>query len=248
MYIDLEASAPSVPYLYSFRTHENAPTPEGERSVARLLGEDRIVTYLPFDGSAEPGARKTTAKESGTLRYEEGYFGQAARFDDGYVTLNGWKPAKKSFSVALWMKTDGAAEDPCLLSNKDWMGGNNPGFVFALRARDVKYNAGNGTVVRMDAEYPLPIDYEGGWVYLVLVVDREAGEVRFSYDFEALRSVEIPATLQESTLDTNYRLNIGQDGTGHINLSLTAALDEYLIVDGVLTDADVAALKAHYVQ
>ena len=33
-------SAPYVPYLYSFRTHENAPTPEGESSVVRLLGDD----------------------------------------------------------------------------------------------------------------------------------------------------------------------------------------------------------------
>ncbi len=246
LYEDLEAPAP-VSYAYAFRTHENAPTPEGDNSVVRLLGEDRIVAYLPFDGDTEPGAGIVTAKESGKLPYEEGYFGQAARFDDGYVTLDGWKPGKKSFSVALWMKTDGAVYDPCLLSNKDWMGGNNPGFVFALRESDVIFNAGNGTD-RKDTQYPLPADYAGGWVYLVLVVDREAGEIRFSYDFEALRSAEIPASLKDVSFDTNYKLNIGQDGTGHINLSLTATLDEYLIVDGVLTDADVAALKAHYVQ
>ena len=52
--------------------------------------------------------------------------------------------------------------------------------------------------------------------------------------------------LKNASLNSPLELNIGQDGTGKIDLHLSAALDEYLIVDGVLTDGDVAALKAHY--
>ncbi len=236
----------SEPSAYPFRTHENAPTPKREDSIVRLLGEERIVTYLPFDGSAAAGAGRITAREGGRLRFVEGYFGQAAQFDDGCVTLDGWQPGRNSFSVALWMKTDGVLIDPCLLSNKDWMNGNNPGFVLALRASNVKFNAGNGSAVRLDQEYPLPRDFHNGWVYVILVVDREAGEVRISCDFEAFKSAAIPTALRDVSLDTPLQLNIGQDGTGKFDLHLSATLDEYLIVDGVLTDADVAALKTHY--
>ena len=236
----------TIEYAYPFRTHENAPTPAGDDSVVRLLGEERIVTYLPFDGGIEPGAGTVTAEMGGKLYYVEGYFGQGAQFDDGFVTLGGWQPGKESFSVALWMKTDGVQIDPCLLSNKDWMSGLNRGFVLALRESDVKFNAGNGGSIRMDQEYSLPIDFRGGWVYVILVVDREAGEVRFSYDFGKFASAEIPAGLKNATFNTALDMNIGQDGTGKIDLHLAATLDEYLILDGILTDEDVAALKAHY--
>lgn len=235
-----------IKYNYPHRTHESSPTPEGDASVVNLLGKDRILTYLPFDGDIQPGAGLVRTKQGGKLYFTDGYFGQGAVFDDGYVTLGGWKPEKKSFSVALWMKTDGVFVDPCLLSNKDWMSGLNPGFVLALREGDVKFNAGSGGQFRMDTEYPLPIDFRGGWVYVVLVVDRDAGEVRFSYDFAPLEKAAIPAELKNTSLNSPFELNIGQDGTGKIDLHLSAALDEYLIVDGVLTDEDIAALKAHY--
>ena len=186
-----------IRYAYPHRTHEVSPTPEGDASVVNLLGRDRILTYLPFDGSIQPVGGPIRAKQGGKLYFTDGYFGQGAAFDDGYVTLGGWKPEKKSFSVAFWMKTDGVLVDPCLLSNKDWMSGLNPGFVLALREGDVKFNAGSGGQIRMDAEYPLPIDFRGGWVYVVLVVDRDAGEVRFSYDFAPLEAAATEERLAE---------------------------------------------------
>ena len=249
--VELEASTPPVPYAYSYRTHETELTPEGDTSLVSLIGEDRIVTYLPFDENIDPEAGTVTTKEGGTLTYTDGYFGQAAQFDDGHVTLTGWEPTTNSFSVALWMKTsgtDGEQVDPCILSNKDWAGGNNIGFVFTLRGRDVKFNAGVGGPARLDAEYPLPLDYVDGWVYVVLVVDREAGVIRLSYDFEKFQTVAIPKEMLETSFKTGYKVNIGQDGTGRYALHLPAALDECLIVDGLLSEEDIAALKAHYVQ
>ncbi len=242
---DLEESAPSLPYAYAFRTHESEPTPEGEDSVARLLGEERVIAYLPFDGSSKLGAGSVTTTPNGNLAFEDGYFGQAARFDEGYVTLDGWEPGTNSFSVAWWMKTDGVEEDPCVFSNKDWGSGNFIGFVFSLRKNDMKFNTSNGPL-RMDGEHLLPTDYKGGWVYVVFVVDREAGEVRQSYDFGPFEKAAFPAGLKDLSLDTTYDVNIGQDGRGSYGLPLTAALDEFLLVDGVLTEEDLAALKAHY--
>lgn len=248
MFSDLLESEPHIDFDYSFRTHTTSPTPVGESSLVNLIGEDRIITYLPFDESVVSEAGTVTTKEGGTLEYTDGYFGKAAQFDNGYVTLKGWQPGMNSFSVAFWMKTEGVEIDPCILANKDWMSGNYLGFVFALNGRDIHYNAGIGGPVRMDAKYPLPADFSNGWVYVVLVVDREAGVVRLSYDFGAFEVAEMPAQVKENTLSTSFDVNIGQDGTGKIDLHLTAALDEYLIIDGVLTENDIAALKNHYIQ
>ena len=41
-------------------------------------------------------------------------------------------------------------------------------------------------------------------------------------------------------------INIGQDGTGVLEYSLPAQMDEFIMTSDVLTDNDVAALKAYY--
>ena len=46
----------------------------------------------------------------------------------------------------------------------------------------LQFNYGNGHD-RMDAAFGLPIDYSGGWVHAVMVIDREEHEVRCAFDF-----------------------------------------------------------------
>ena len=98
----------------------------------------------------------------------------------------------------------------------------------------------------MDSAYQLPIDFCDGWVYVVFVVDRQAGEIRFSYDFGKFAVKKFSDELADVNFDSLPALNIGQDGTGKYKSSLTAVLDEVMIIDGVLTDKDVAALKDVY--
>ncbi|MBQ3815577.1 MAG: hypothetical protein II836_05935, partial [Clostridia bacterium] len=175
----------------------------------------------------------------------DGYFGSAAQFDDGYISLTGLEPGNESFSVCFWMKTGGVGSDPCLFSNKDWNSGKNKGFVLSLRDTDVKFNLGDGSN-RMDKENPLPIDYKDGWVYVILVVDREKNEIRFSYDFNPFEVSAIPGTLKKVSFDAYDTLNIGQDGTGKYGQRLAAVLDEFILIEGTLTDEDTAALKTRY--
>ena len=117
--------------------------------------------------------------------------------------------------------------------------------MLSLRSGDVKFNSGNGTS-RMDVEYQLPIDFEDGWVHVALVVDREAGEVRFAYDFGEFESAKIPAELMGSHLNAFRNLNIGQDGTGKLVYGLSAVLDEFILIDGVMTQDQLNALAEHY--
>ncbi|MBQ4192746.1 MAG: alkaline phosphatase family protein, partial [Clostridia bacterium] len=233
----------TISYLYGHRTHESAPTPAAE-TLTSLIGEDRVLAYLPFDGSEEVTAGTVTAKKSGKLYFVDGYFGSGAQFDDGYITLDGYQPGNDSFSVCTWMKTGGVSSDPCIFSNKDWDSGKNPGFVLSLRDSDVKFNLGNGSD-RMDAEHTLPIDFKDGWVYVILVVDRDKGVIRFSYDFGDFETTPIPKSLADVSFQAK-KLNIGQDGTGRYSHHLEAVLDEFLLVDGTVTADQVAALKAHY--
>ncbi len=237
----------TVTYQYGHRTHESAPTPDpgGEDSAVSLFGEKRTIAYLPFDGDAESVLGLVTTKTSGKLYYVDGYFGSGAQFDDGYVSLEGYQPDMDSFSVCFWMKTGGVSSDPCLFSNKDWNSGSNKGFVLSLRDTDVKFNLGNGGS-RMDEEYPLPLDYKDGWVYVILSVDRKNEEIRFSYDFGALQTAEISSSLAGGSFKGLKMLNIGQDGTGKYGQRLGAVLDEFLLIEGTMTDEDVAALKTKY--
>ena len=55
---------------------------------------------------------------------------------------------------------------------------------------------------------------------------------------DALKDVDFNAKSQT--------VNIGQDGTGQYRVNLGAELDEFILLDGVLTDKDVAALKGVY--
>ena len=234
-----------VKYAYEHRTHESSPTPNGANSIPEVLGKERVLAYLPLDGEAKDALGKVQTKENGKLYFVDGYFGRGAQFDDGCVSLLNVKPGKSSFSVALWFKTRDVNGDPALLSNKNWNNGKLPGFVLSLRASDVKFNFGNGSA-RMDVENRLPIDFRDGWVHAILVVDREANEIRFSYDFKNFTSTKIPEALTDASLDSDLVLNIGQDGTGRYKSSLTAVLDDVLIIDGVLTEQDVATLKEAY--
>ncbi|MBE6724600.1 MAG: hypothetical protein E7576_05300 [Ruminococcaceae bacterium] len=234
-------------YQYGHRTHESSPTPDKDAGAVSVFGTKRVLAYLPFDGDPDPAVTDygVTAKTNGKLYYTDGFFGSCARFDDGSVTLDGWKPGLDSFSVCLWLKTGGVGSDPSIFSNKDWNSGANKGFVLSLRDSDIKFNLGNGSN-RMDSEFLLPMDYKDGWVYVVLSVDREAEQIRFSYDFGPLQTADIPAALKGVSFDGLPKLNIGQDGTGRYSAHLGAEIDEFLLLSGAVSDADLEALKEVY--
>ena len=230
---------------FAHREHATTATPTGDDSIPAILGKERVRAYFAFDGDAKDALGKVETTTHGKLYFVDGYFGKAASFDDGYVTVANMKPGKSSFSVAFWMKTPGVDDDPCIISNKNWNDGRGPGFVISLRAADTKFNVGN-KLERMDYVAQLPFDYTTGWVYVVYVVDRENNLVKYSYDFSPFDDDGIPGSLKSADFSVGDSVNIGQDGTGKYRAPLSATLDEVLIIDGVLTDEDVAKLKKAY--
>ena len=232
----------------SGRHHKTEPTPENgsEAYVTNFIENHTLSTYLTFDGNIEDAYGKETT-QSGTLSYEDGYFGEGVVLDSGYVSINDFSPGTDSFTVALWIKTDGVGDDPCIFSNKNWSTGKNTGFAFAIRrSNDVRLNFGDG-YNRADCDVYLPSDYKDGWVHLIAIFDRENNKLGVCIDFNTIVIVDLPAALQDDTADTIYDcLNIGQDGTGNYNIPLTATVDEFMIFDGAFNQEDVLALAEYY--
>ena len=238
---------PICPFDFEHRTHESSPTPGIEESAAALLGTDRVRAYLPFDGNVVDATGKNETSANGKLYYVEGYFGEAIQFDDGYVSLPDQAFGDGSFSVAFWIKTDGMVSEPSIMSNKDRSNGQNSGFVLCLTENsEVKFDMCYRGL-RTSVSWPMPSDYPNGWVYVVLVMDRELKEMRISYDFGEFIPAKITGIMGTKSIDGMPVLNIGQDGTGENGSPLPAVLDEILIVDGILTDSDIDVLRTLYI-
>jgi hypothetical protein len=234
----------------ALRDHTSTPTPapESDKYVTNFLGDKQLSTYLTFDGTAEDTMGKTTTSTGGTVTYAEGFFGKGAYLKDGYVSLEDYAPGKNSFTIALWINTKGVTSDPSIFSNKDWQRGANNGFILSLRdSHDIKFNMGDGSS-RQDKEIPLPYDYQSGWMHLILVVDRERGEIRVSIDFGEFITFAMSDAMKAASADALDVLNIGQDGTGNYSAKLDAVVDEFMIIDGAMTQEEVALLSAYYSQ
>lgn len=227
------------------RKHETVPTPDINK-IKTLLQDHKVLAYLPFDGNIYDAFGNTSTILNGKNYFFNAYFGKGVSLEDGYVTLNDVKFGTKSFSIALWLKTTAVNDDPSIISNKDWGSGMNNGFVLSLRTGDVKFNVGSRTVnKRMDVTATLPIDFDKGWMHLILVVDRDKNTVSLYYDFKLAVQDSIPEALRNITFDESD-LNIGQDCTGKYPYNLPAQLDEMIITADVLTEKDIESLKQFY--
>lgn len=228
------------------RKHQTEPTPNLD-NVKSLLEGHNVISYFPFDGDEKDALGKVETVKTGKLYYSNAYYGTGVDMSDGYITLKDVSVGSNSFSVAMWIKTNGVSSDPSIISNKDWNSGANKGFVLSIRSDDdIKFNAGNNGD-RMDAGAGLPLDYKNGWMHVILVVDREKNKIRLFYDFASELDYDIPESLRNVSFDA-LDLNIGQDGTGHYGAHLAAQLDEFIITADALSDEDVAKLKAYYVK
>ncbi|MBR5616319.1 MAG: LamG domain-containing protein, partial [Clostridia bacterium] len=232
----------------SFRDHESVDTPTADQDgyITNYITDTKLNTYLTFDGSAEDALGNVAVEQKGSVTYADGFFGQGAVLNNGYVSIKDYAPGTDSFTIALWIKTTGVSSDPAIFSNKDWNRGTNNGFILSLRnSSDIKFNMGNGSA-RMDKEIALPYDYQAGWMHLTLVMDRTAGQVRISIDFGEFVTVAMPDAIKNVSADAFGVLNIGQDGTGNYPAKLTATVDEFMVFDGALTQKDVTSLADYY--
>ncbi|MBR5261516.1 MAG: alkaline phosphatase family protein [Oscillospiraceae bacterium] len=231
-----------IEYEYAHRTAAGAETP-AEDAVA-VLGEDRVISYLPFDGSTDD-VMGTETSVKGNAKYLAGYYGKAAKMDTYSVRLEDCWPDVDSFSVSMWFNSKGSEGTEALICNRNLSIKNCEGFMLALEPGRIRFCLGDGST-EMNAEFSLPIDYVGGWVNVILAVDRDAGTISLAYDFGDFVTVEIPEELKNASFDGYSGLTVGQDATRGNDDVLDALVDEVIVIDGALTKADVALLAEYY--
>ena len=231
----------------SDRYHETEPTPEQGSTgyVTNYIKDHELNTYLTFDGVITDNCGGTTTQGGNLYFVEDGYFGKGVALDDGYVSLNDFKPGTDSYTFAFWINTKAITSDPCIISNKNWDSGYNHGFTITIRSSGVSLNIGNGTT-RSDCTVELPTDYTEGWMHVLAFIDSTNNKIGVCLDFGTIVTVDIPTALQGVSMDTNYATNIGQDGRGNYNVSLPATIDELMIFEGAFDQSDVDALKEYY--
>ncbi|MBO5355222.1 MAG: laminin G domain-containing protein [Clostridia bacterium] len=238
--------------------HEPTSTPvvSNDKFLFNYIKAEDLITYLSFDGKVVDATNKSVVSTNGTITYEDGVYGKAACLNEGYVSLESFglgttefKPGMESFTISLFVKTDGSTSDPVLFGNKDWNRGWNAGFALICEKNNFIFSFGKGENVaegRMDEVTAAPTDYKDAWTHILLVVDREAGEIKLSYNFGEFHVAKLNNTLKDITMDSSYDLVIGQDGTGNYRHKLNSSVDEFMMFNKAFSDADRIALAAYY--
>jgi len=231
------------------RSQNNKPTPELDSGnhLTDYFSDDGILAYLPLDGNETDAIGKSDTSAKKTVNYVNGIYGKAASLNKGYISVSDFHPATSNFTMSFWIKTYKTSGDPAIASNKDWDSGKNPGFIVALTHNSVIFNMGNEErSENMKLYYPLPFDYDRGWMHVIVSVNRDAGTVGVSYDFNDFIVTNVTETMKNVSLDAFEDLSIGQDGTGNYPDSLPATLDEFIIFNKAFTSDDISKLAAYY--
>ncbi|MBE6652729.1 MAG: LamG domain-containing protein [Ruminococcaceae bacterium] len=232
-------------------TTEEVTTEEVTEAPKPLYPEiDKLVAYLPLDKKAlnkyDGEGALVTGKYS-DLTYDMGFMSAGATPRTGCITVKNWKPDGKSFAVSMWINTTVSGGDSVLVGNKDWNSGGNPGFLFCLEDSNIRFNIADGQGHRHDPRFYFDSNLKGTWMYVVMVVDRTAQQVKVSYNFNEFQTWDIPDELKGYDFNTPYEvMNIGNDGTGNYSGLSATTIDEVLIFNDAITMEEVATIAAHY--
>ena len=234
----------------TIRDHVNVETPteDGEGFIGDYLIDKNLTLYIPFDNNTAAVTGQDTVT-SGTITYEEGFFGEALRLKDGnYVTVNGVELGAGDTSFAFWFKMDSIPSgDPIFLSTKNWSAATK-GFVLASRWGGMHFNLGDGT----DHCYytsTYPTDVTDGWTHIIVSLDRTNGNVVMYFDFGAASVVQqgkLLADMAGDPLSYITSLIIGNRPNGGYTPTIDAAIDELMVFDGAFNANDARALAKYY--
>ena len=229
------------------------PTPnyESEDGLKARFG-DRLKLAMFFDNEIKDETGRCKFTESGVVKYYSNgvnyacaEFGQTGCAETRDLTFGGG-----SFTLAAWLLTDRGLKEECVVcGNKDWwwQKRRETGLSLVLKNNDTVFLLGSG-----EDEFalvtPFPDGHGDGWLHTLIAVDKEAGQVRVYYDFELIRTFPLPEDFRGCP-DNGCPFVVGND-VGHKNNTETFPnifrMDDLLVFDGALTDADAQTLKDYY--
>ncbi len=224
--------------------------------LAGTINQDMVV-HLTFDNNYNNTVgNAVTAEAVGEPTFGAGKIGSGALVfgfpTDGsffnYVTLGTPEllnfGGDVSFSVAFWAKLDAFTSDPAFLSNKDWGGGGNVGWVIATAGDGhLQWNFRDGND-RRDYDGPGGLFTDKAWHHIAVTFDRSGNASTYVDGTVAATQALGPSA---DTLDSGLPTNIGQDGNGYYtdggSASITdGMMDDVAIWRRVLSAAEVTRL------
>ena len=236
-----------------YRLSEPTPVSGTDGYVDNFVNND-LLLYLPFDGTSDEMLGREV-DEFGTLTYEDGYYGQGIRLDDGYLNINDFSFGTGSYTISFFAKsstpTNGFSP---IITNKRASTGYD-GFMLAVgRYASVEgYDhyvllnaAKSGSSVKIQEN--MPSDYIYGWMHVTVIIDRDNGLLKLSYDFGDFITVDLPSTLGASvSLGTGYSyLTIGEGADGQASYKSGFAIDELMIFEGAFDTEDLRGLADYF--
>jgi|GEM_PF-2870439 len=121
------------------------------------------------------------------------------------------------FSISFWAKFSTWTFDPPFVGNKDWLSGNNKGWMIATGTDGrLQWNFGGAPGLRKDYDGPAGTVSNGAWHHVAVTFLR-AGEVITYLDGREVDIRDITASLNNVDTSPGLATNLGQDGTGRSN-------------------------------
>ena len=217
-----------------------------------------MVAYLPLDKKIDNEiVSNINPQQVGDPAWDAGLKGAAFSPDNlGYLSLgDDWKPGTESFSVGMWVKGTSSSGQVCLLANQCWAT-EDTGFVFVwYQHQDAVRAMFNFNGVKREYRFDVPDDYLDRWMYVTIVVDREYGQIKMSFDFAEFQVFDLDPTICANGVrfdayneyDGFYRpVAIGNDGDGCRNVPMGNLIDEVVVLDRAVTYTDLDIISKFY--
>lgn len=173
-----------------------------------------------------------------TQQLSKSVVSNAATFNESrFVATSFAKPVNQTpfsfgttqdFTIEFWVKANNYTGDPALISNKNWGGGANPGFVISAQSGKFwKVNIGDGTD-RLDIEggYLQP----GTWHHLAVSFDRDG--LMTAYEDGAVVGYEKMQNINSITSGLPFVIN--QDGTTTYSLKFDGSYRDIRVWNSVI--------------
>lgn len=173
-----------------------------------------------------------------TQQLSKSVVSNAATFNESrFVATSFAKPVNQTpfsfgttqdFTIEFWIKANNYTGDPALISNKNWGGGTNPGFVISAQSGKFwKVNIGDGTD-RLDIEggYLQP----GTWHHLAVSFDRDG--LMTAYEDGAVVGYEKMQNINSITSGLPFVIN--QDGTTTYSLKFDGSYRDIRVWNSVI--------------
>ena len=190
-----------------------------------------LYLYLPLNGDCEDASEKGM-KASGTVIYEQGVIGQAARFDQDTsrsisVNHSNYLDGFEKITIAFWAKKNSIQSDiPLILKHVVYR--------IALTANGIRANLWN-TQGKSGSAEARNIVTDTGWHHYAMVYDGSA--IKVYVDGVSCASAPFTGVIKR---DVTKPLVIGRNPWGD---SFDGLMDEIRIYDRALTDDEILTLK-----